>query len=127
MTNGQLNLWRIDPDNLSAAPVQLTASTTGSDESPSWSPDGAKIAFDSTRDGTARIYVMNADGSSPQAVTPASLAAAWPAWSPDGKQLVFQGKSGTDLDLYLVPAAGSAAPVDLIPDPAHNAFAPSWW
>jgi hypothetical protein len=28
-----------------------------------WSPDGARIAFDTDRDGNQRIYVMNADGS----------------------------------------------------------------
>ena len=29
----------------------------------SWSPDGNKILFVSTRDGNGEIYVMNADGS----------------------------------------------------------------
>ena len=35
----------------------------GDDESPSWSPDGEKIAFASDRDGPVEIYVMDADGS----------------------------------------------------------------
>jgi TolB protein len=33
------------------------------DDSPSWSPDGNKIAFDSARDGNGEIYIMNADGT----------------------------------------------------------------
>jgi len=33
------------------------------DYSPSWSPDGAKIAFWSSRDGNFEIYVMNSDGT----------------------------------------------------------------
>ena len=33
------------------------------DGMPSWSPDGARIAFVSYRDGNGEIYVMNTDGS----------------------------------------------------------------
>ncbi len=30
---------------------------------PSWSPDSKMVAFQSFRDGTGEIYIMNADGS----------------------------------------------------------------
>ena len=35
---------------------------TALDLVPSWSPDGSKIIFMSTRDGNQEIYVMDADG-----------------------------------------------------------------
>ncbi|SVE42959.1 uncharacterized protein METZ01_LOCUS495813, partial [marine metagenome] len=44
-------------------PVNLTNVRTSTDVHPDWSPDGAKIAFTSTRDGNSEIYVMNADGT----------------------------------------------------------------
>ena len=50
-----LNAARTGKTNLTNNPA--------SDTSPSWSPEGASIAFRSARDGNDEIYVMNADGS----------------------------------------------------------------
>jgi TolB protein len=64
------------------------------DGSPSWSPDGAKIAFTSKRDHNYEIYtestnfeiyVMNADGSNPDRITNDAAGARWgydgvPSW-----------------------------------------------
>jgi TolB protein len=40
---------------------QLT-SGSGSNERPSWAPDGKHIAFTSNRTGTNQIYAMTVDG-----------------------------------------------------------------
>jgi Tol biopolymer transport system component len=39
------------------------------DETPSWFPDGKRIAFQSDRTGRMEIWVMNADGTGPRQVT----------------------------------------------------------
>jgi WD40-like Beta Propeller Repeat len=49
---------------------------------PTWSPDGTKIAFASDRDGNSNIYVMDANGSGPTALTTDAGADYWPAWAP---------------------------------------------
>jgi imidazolonepropionase-like amidohydrolase/Tol biopolymer transport system component len=60
---------------------------------PRFSPDGHRIAFVSDRAGGDNLWIMNADGSEPRAVTDeAEHLVHNPAWSPDGHYLV--GRKG---------------------------------
>jgi Tol biopolymer transport system component len=63
------------PRNLSNNPVSL-------DGSPLWSPDGARIIFDSRRDGNREIYVMSADGSNVTRLTDNPADDYGPVWEP---------------------------------------------
>lgn len=71
-----MNIYTIAPDG--SDPVRLTSG--GSNESPTWSPDGRFIAFSSTRAGAADIYVMQADGSGLRRLT-WSGGNTMPSWS----------------------------------------------
>jgi Tol biopolymer transport system component len=71
--------------------------STRLDATPSWSPDGRKIAFVSDRSGARELWICDADGSSPIKLTAFSGAAViYPRWSPDGQRLVFSALTGTD-------------------------------
>lgn len=60
---------------------------------PRFSPDGSRIAFVSDRAGGDNLWIMNADGSEPHAVTDeAEHLVHNPAWSPDGTYLA--GRKG---------------------------------
>jgi TolB protein len=57
---------------------------------PSWSPDGKKLAFSVENPrGMWAVHVANSDGSHDVQLTDPILIGGSPAWSPDGKQIAF--------------------------------------
>jgi TolB protein len=79
-------------------------------KSPAWSPDGAKIAFYSERDGNGEIYVMNADGTGPTNLTDHPASDRSPIWSPDGSKIAFLSTRDTingNLNIYSMKADGT--------------------
>ncbi|MEO8588997.1 MAG: hypothetical protein ABI432_06500 [Flavobacteriales bacterium] len=60
-----------------------------SDDMPSISPDGKKIAFVSERDGNTEIYLIDFDGTNLKRLTKNTAIDIHPNWSPDGKNIIF--------------------------------------
>jgi len=91
--------------------VRRLTSNTVPDLFPAMSPDGTRIAFDSTRRrgeaeplNTSDLFVMNADGTDQQFLVRGSSA----TWSPDGRHLAFHASaSGTGLPIKLDPGAAT--------------------
>ena len=78
------------------------------DSSPSWSPDGARIAFVSNRNGgNYQIYVMDTNGKNMRRLTDGTYD--WsPAWSLDGQWIAFHSKRDEErAKIYLVAPDGS--------------------
>lgn len=80
------------------APPQLIERGKGISGSPSFSPDGRRIAFTTDRLGHNEVYIIDADGASPQWITQIAgdlneeLYRAEPDWSPDGVTVAFQSR-----------------------------------
>lgn len=70
-------------------------------------PKTAKIAFTSTRDGNAEIYLMNPDGSEQVNLTQSRSHETQPAWSPTGEHILFNSDQDGEWDLYLMDADGT--------------------
>ncbi len=74
--------------------VNLTAGSPSADFQPAFSPDGARIAFRSSRNGEG-IFVMQGDGSQVTQLTDAGFN---PAWSPDGREIVLADEITWDFE-----------------------------
>lgn len=88
---------RIHPPSARHAKSTLVRLTNNNaqDTTPSWSPDGKRIAFASNRDGKSEIYVMDVDGSNITRLTNNFAGDDFPRWSPDNRKILFtrRGKS----------------------------------
>jgi Tol biopolymer transport system component len=106
---GPYSPWYSMPDVLvlslaDGSIANLTYPATG--WGPVWSPDGAKIAFVSYRDGPVELYVMEASGANPTRVThDVGFTGAF-AWSPDGGRLAFASEQDGQPQLYGTDADG---------------------
>lgn len=94
------------------------------DTDPAWSPDGARIAFTSERDGGRAVYVMKADGSDVKALTPVTGNSFHPTWSPDGSRIAFVSVRDGNTDVYVRNTDGTGE-VRLTSDPAPDKD-PAW-
>ena len=91
---------------------------------PSWSPDGARIAFEAKIDGRFAIVVMNADGSGLRPLTTGPADGFASSWSPDGRRIAFTSKRDGNREIYVMEADGSS-PVRLTREPAEDSW-PRW-
>jgi Tol biopolymer transport system component len=119
--DGQLEIYRMNADG--SAQTRLT-NDPATDDVPSISPDGTKVAFSSDREGSADIYVMNIDGTGLTRLTTDAGLELQPAWSPDGTKIAYYGSSIEQYDIFVVDAAGGT-PVDVTNTAADEA-SPSW-
>jgi dipeptidyl aminopeptidase/acylaminoacyl peptidase len=80
--HNQIHVW--EGNGLETFPSNLTTLTIRPvvASSPDWSPDGKEIVYVSERHGRSQIFVMNADGSNPVALTGDGSRKYSPAWSP---------------------------------------------
>lgn len=103
------NIWRMplaSDGTFAGAPAKFISSTRY-EVSPAYSPDGKRVAFSSNRGGVRQIWVADADGSNPVALTNFTGGVAGsPKWSPDAHRIVFDARPEGFADIYVINADG---------------------
>ena len=119
--DGAMDIFLVKADGSDVR--QLTANT-GDDFAATWSPDGAMLAFTSTRDVVSQIYVMNGDGSDIRPLTADQDSHSQPSWSPDGTKIAYVTQNLGQGDIWVMDTEGSNR-VQLTSDEFNDAW-PVW-
>ena len=109
---GTIGIWLYDFDRKTFTPF---VTGPGSSQAPLWTPDGTRLIYRGTRNGTRDIYIKAADGTGSEtrlttgegrSLTPTSM-------SPDGQWLIFNGiagRSGADNLIWKLRLDGRSRP-----------------
>ena len=106
------------------APMPVVASTM-TDLSPTYAPDGNRIAFVSNRSGSNEIWISQSDGAAPLQLTSfQGPHTGSPRWSPDGKSIVFDSRPDGNADIFIINSVGGQ-PRRLTTESSED-IVPSW-
>jgi len=116
-----IRMYSLDLDRLVAFPAGTVG---GSNQSPAWSADGARIAFSSSRTGDPEIWVVDASGGNLRRITNFRGPDVSPTWNPKtNAQLAWvSGRTGLP-QIYTMDQDG--ANIQRLTDGGY-AISPSW-
>jgi Tol biopolymer transport system component/DNA-binding winged helix-turn-helix (wHTH) protein len=120
-----VNIWRRELNSVvSAGSSERFIHSTRMESGPQFSPDGSKIAFESTRSGAYEIWMCRSDGTGLVQLTRFNSSTGTPRWSPDGQQVAFDSRAPGNADIFVVDSQGGL-PRRLSSEPSADVV-PSW-
>jgi Tol biopolymer transport system component len=108
-STGRVSTVRFDPDRQAVVsePKEILSSVTGAAR-PALSPDGKRLAFNSTEQ-EEHLFVVGSDGAGLREITNGPDRNRGPRWSPDGKRLAYFSKRTGDWEIWTVDVEGGDA------------------
>jgi Tol biopolymer transport system component/serine/threonine protein kinase len=123
--NFNSNIWQVDLQDRNHLAVQLQGSTRA-EYNPCYSPDGQRIAFESSRSGNVEVWVSDVDGSNATQLVDTGRSGS-PTWSPDSQRIAFDSNVGGNWQIYIVSKRGgrperltNSAASDVLPSWSHD-------
>jgi Tol biopolymer transport system component len=123
----KVDLWKLGLKDTRhpAGPAQLILPSEGFIGIASFSPDGQKLAFESSQSGYNEIWTAGSDGSNPRQLTSLKGVAGTPHWSNDGRSIAFDYRPDQHSEVYRIDVLGG--PPQLIPTiPGADNTVPNW-
>ena len=96
-------IWTMNADGTGQTQITLGP---GTDERPSYAPNGANIAFSTNRDGNFEIYKTPATGGVVTRLTNHAASDRDPSWAPDDSSIAFASDRNAGLKIWAVTPTG---------------------
>jgi TolB protein len=121
-TDGIADIYALDVARMYL--LNLTRTPTHSEEHPSWSPNGAQLAYERNERGTSQLCILEIARQF-QCFPPHGYFDNNPVWSPDGQWLASNSGGAEGGNLFLLDTTnGEVRRPNLITQEVHGAY--SW-
>jgi Tol biopolymer transport system component len=124
---GDWDIYRLNEQGTSDDTNNVTRGQGSQDLQPSYSADGAWLAFTTNRDivGGWEVYVATPDGANQVRLTYNSGNDVNPVWGP-ANLIAWESNRTGNWDLFMADVSGDGLPVQLTDDPAND-INPYWF
>lgn len=123
-SDGPSSLFSLSLDTLARTRLTSPPASWDGDWTPVMSPDGTKIAFIRSPEGSVRdVYVMDASGGMPRRLTFDQRLVVGITWTADSQYIVFSSNREGEFALWKVPAGGG--PIERVSVGDENSYSPA--
>jgi Tol biopolymer transport system component len=111
--NGNTDIWLLE---LARGVLSRFTFDPASEQRPLWSPDGARLVFNSDRKGVYDLYLKSATGTGTEELLLATPQPKTPLdWSRDGRFILYRvNDPKTGYDIWALPIEGDRKPIPLL-------------